>query len=100
MLSRQFVRSRQRAGGRSVYRRTLRREGAREKLGASVEIVKRNKLHTFVVLPKRWVVERSFSWLEKCRLLWKNCERTLIPVCNLWLWHSWCCYCEDLATGS
>ena len=27
-------------------------------LGASVEVVKRNELHTFVVLPKRWVVER------------------------------------------
>ena len=36
-------------------------------LGASVEVVKRNELHTFVVLPKRWVVERSFGWLEKCR---------------------------------
>ena len=46
-------------------------------LGASVEVVKRNKLHTFVVLPKRWVVERSFAWLEKCRRLWKNCERKL-----------------------
>ncbi|MDE5067450.1 transposase, partial [Wolbachia endosymbiont of Drosophila leontia] len=22
-----------------------------------------------------WVVERSFAWLEKCRRLWKNCER-------------------------
>ena len=46
-------------------------------LGASVEIVKRNELHTFVVLPKRWVVERSFAWLGKCRRLWKNCERKL-----------------------
>ncbi|WP_143187461.1 transposase, partial [Xenorhabdus eapokensis] len=25
----------------------------------------------------RWVVERSFGWLEKCRRLWKNCERYL-----------------------
>jgi len=46
-------------------------------IGATVEVVKRNELHTFVVLPKRWVVERSFSWLEKCRRLWKNCERKL-----------------------
>ena len=46
-------------------------------LGASVEVVRRHKLHTFVVLPKRWVVERSFAWLEKCRRLWKNCERKL-----------------------
>ena len=49
----------------------------KEKLGATVEVVKRNELHTFVVLPKRWIVERSFAWLEKCRRLWKNCERKL-----------------------
>ena len=29
------------------------------------------------VQPVRWVVERSFVWLEKCRRLWKNCERKL-----------------------
>ena len=44
---------------------------------AEVEIVKRNKLHTFSVIPKRWIVERSFGWLDKCRRLWKNCERIL-----------------------
>lgn len=49
----------------------------REIIGATVEVVKRNELHKFVVLPKRWVVERSFSWLEKCRRLWKNCERKI-----------------------
>jgi transposase len=46
-----------------------------EQLRATVQIVKRNELHTFVVLPKRWIVERSFAWLEKCRRLWKNGER-------------------------
>ena len=46
-------------------------------LDAEVEVVKRNELHQFKVLPKRWVVERSFSWLEKCRRLWKNCERKI-----------------------
>ena len=46
-------------------------------LNATVEVVKRNELHKFVVLPKRWIVERSFSWLEKCRRLWKNCERLI-----------------------
>ena len=48
-----------------------------ELMGAEVEIAKRNELHCFAVLPKRWVVERSFSWLEKNRRLWKNCERKL-----------------------
>lgn len=44
---------------------------------AEAEVVKRNELHTFVVLPKRWIVERSFGWLDKCRRFWKNCERKL-----------------------
>ena len=52
-------------------------DGVRDTLGASVEIAKRSELHTFAVMPKRWVVERSFAWLEKCRRLWKNCERQL-----------------------
>lgn len=52
--------------------------GAIKKLiRATVEVAKRNELHTFKVIPKRWVVERSFAWLEKCRRLWKNCERKL-----------------------
>ena len=49
----------------------------RKMLGATVAVAKRNELHTFTVMPKRWVVERSFAWLEKCRRLWKNCERKL-----------------------
>jgi transposase len=46
-------------------------------IGATVQVVKRNELHKFVVLPKRWIVERTFAWLEKCHRLWKNCERKL-----------------------
>lgn len=46
-------------------------------LGAEVEIAMRSELHKFVVMPKRWVVERSFAWLDQCRRLWKNCERKL-----------------------
>ena len=45
--------------------------------GAQVEVVKRSELHKFVVLPRRWVVERLFGWLDKFRRLWKNCERKL-----------------------
>lgn len=44
---------------------------------AKVEVVKRNELHKFVVLPIRWIVERSFGWLDNARRLWKNCERKL-----------------------
>jgi putative transposase len=28
----------------------------------------------FVVLPRRWVVERTFSWLNNCRRLSKDYE--------------------------
>ncbi|MGA3133549.1 MAG: IS5 family transposase [Terracidiphilus sp.] len=52
-------------------------DGVMERIKATVQVVKRNELHAFVVLPKRWIVERSFAWLEKCRRLWKNCERKL-----------------------
>ena len=43
----------------------------------SVQIAKRIELHNFAVIPKRWIVERSFAWLDKNRRLWKNCERKL-----------------------
>ena len=53
--------------------------GVQEILGeeVTVQIAKRSELHTFKVMPKRWIVERSFAWLEKNRRLWKNCERLL-----------------------
>ncbi|MCL6755860.1 MAG: transposase, partial [Candidatus Rhabdochlamydia oedothoracis] len=31
----------------------------------------------------RWVVERSFAWIEKCCRLWKNCERKLHTSLNM-----------------
>lgn len=44
---------------------------------ARVEVAKRSELHKFAVIPQRWVVERSCAGLEKCRRLWKNCEKHL-----------------------
>lgn len=38
---------------------------------------KEKGLKGFVLVPKRWIVERSNAWMEKCRLLWKNCESKL-----------------------
>ena len=55
----------------------------RDLLGSKVTVAKRSELHTFKVIPKRWVVERSFAWLEKCRRLWKNCERKLNTSFNM-----------------
>jgi len=40
-----------------------------ELTGAKVQVAKRPELHTFAVIPKRWIVERSFGWLDKCRRL-------------------------------
>jgi putative transposase len=42
--------------------------------GRVVEIVKRNAVHTFELLPKRWIVERTFSWLGRYRRLSKDYE--------------------------
>ena len=40
-----------------------------------VEIVKRSDHATgFDVLPKRWIVERTFAWLNRCRRLAKDFE--------------------------
>jgi transposase len=52
-------------------------EDVKDLIDAEVEVAKRSELHCFAVMPKRWVVERSYAWLEKCRRLWKNCERKL-----------------------
>lgn len=51
--------------------------------GADVQVAKRSELHKFAVIPKRWIVERSFGWLDKCRRLWKNCERYLSTTLNM-----------------
>jgi len=46
------------------------------KTGAwKLEIVKRTELHRFVILPKRWVVERTFAWTSRYRRLGRDFER-------------------------
>jgi len=40
-----------------------------------LEIIKRNESHTFKVLPKRWIVERTFAWIDTNRRNSKNYER-------------------------
>jgi transposase len=40
-----------------------------------LEIVKRSDQKKFVVLPKRWIVERTLSWLNRYRRLAKDFER-------------------------
>ena len=50
-----------------------------------VEIVKRSEPHRFVVLPKRWLVERTIAWLNRCRRFakdWENHSQTHSPSCG------------------
>ena len=41
----------------------------------AVSVVKRNELHKFVVLPKRWIVERTLAWISRNRRLARDFER-------------------------
>jgi hypothetical protein len=45
-----------------------------------IEIVKRSDLHRFVVLPKRWIVERTFAWINRNRRLARDFERYATTV--------------------
>ena len=47
---------------------------AEQMFGYQVEVVKRNELHQFKVLPKRWIVERTLAWLNWSRRLSKDYE--------------------------
>lgn len=46
--------------------------------GRTIQVVKRTELHQFFVLPKRWIVERTFAWLGRYRRLSKDYET--LPV--------------------
>jgi transposase len=49
---------------------------AREQLGLDLEIVRRPAgQRGFAVLPRRWVVERTFGWLGRSRRLARDYER-------------------------
>ena len=40
-----------------------------------IEIVRRCDRHRFVVLPKRWIVERTIGWISRNRRLARDFER-------------------------
>jgi transposase len=51
------------------------------------DIVKRSdRIKGFVVLPKRWIVERTIAWLNRCRRLakdWENLNRNALAFLKL-----------------
>lgn len=50
-------------------------EWASKALGITIEIVKRPEDQVgFQVLPRRWVVERTIAWINRCRRLSKDFE--------------------------
>jgi len=61
-------------------------KAALDKIGRwTLEIVKRSDVaKRFEVLPRRWVVERSFAWLGRCRRLAKDWEKTIASA-ETWL---------------
>ena len=48
---------------------------AKTALRLTVEIVRRPDLHTFQVLPRRWVVERTLAWITRHRRTVRDYER-------------------------
>jgi len=51
------------------------------------EIIKRSdQAKGFVKLPKRWIVERTIAWLNRCRRLakdWENLNRNALSFLKL-----------------
>lgn len=54
------------------YTGPLFAQSIKEVIDCSVEIIKRSELYKLVVLSKRWIVERTFAWLETYRRLWEK----------------------------
>ena len=50
-------------------------EIVKKKFKIDLEIIKRNELHIFKILPKRWIGERTFAWIDSNRKNSKNYER-------------------------
>jgi putative transposase len=61
-----------------VYRGDKLRDAVAEFGRWTIEIVTRSeRIGTFKPEPKRWVVERTFAWLNRCRRLAKDFEETI-----------------------
>ena len=72
--------------------------------GIALEVVKAPEAKRgFVLLPRRWVVERSFAWATRCRRLVKDYERYASTLAGLHMVAFVCLMlkqAERLMTGS
>lgn len=50
----------------------------------AMEIIRRSDVRRFVVLPRRWVVERTIAWLNRCRRLARDWEASVAST-EAWL---------------
>jgi transposase len=58
---------------------------AAEAAGIKLEVVKHAEAKRgFVLLPRRWVVERAFAWAARCRRLARDYERLAETLAG---WH-------------
>ena len=46
----------------------------KDNFNVDLEVVKRTDPHKFVILAKRWIVERTNSWLSSCKRLCRDFE--------------------------
>ena len=59
-----------------AYNSTFLIEWAKQQFSCVIEIVRKDKMaQGFHVLPRRWVVERTFAWLGRYRRLNRDYER-------------------------
>ena len=73
----------QRFCGDAGYRQSFEKD-VLEQLGLAVDISKRIKPE-FEVLPKRWIVERTFAWSDNSRRLAKDFERKISHAQNMFI---------------
>ena len=57
-----------------AYKGPMVTQACRRHHNCRIEIIQRSQTKGFKVLPKRWIVERTFAWIGRNRLLSKDYE--------------------------
>src|SRR6266704_2841623 len=89
IIDSQSVKSAEKGGPASIRMAMMRarRSKARSVPHLETEIVRRSdQVKGFAVLPKRWIIERTIAWLNRCRRLvkdWENLNRKALAFLRL-----------------